>query len=341
MPVRNGGSRWVRPATTVYRKVLLAAEGARAIVEVAVASTVMALAGFLLYFLVYPSGVILFEALVWSIEAMAFTAVALALKVAGSRTLFYRARYEVFRVEALAISVLSALGLAVTVWIIWKAVAGQKGSTPLPLAVYPLGSALASYVLEHRLLRRVEALSLRLVSIRAVASKLKYDVAVEAAGGVAIIVSNLYHQPLAETGIIVVVGLYVFYGLSMLLYEHLLYLVGPGPRERRAELRAWIKRIAARHGYKVARQRVEVYGTFAEAEVWVEMPPATRLYSAHRASLELARALVHEIPDLLRVVVVPVPERRPAKRRTRHRRYQKKPQPQAQQREGQSAQGTT
>jgi len=305
----NGGSG-LRPRTTVYRKVLLAAEGARGILEVAVASTVMALAGFLLYLLVYPSGVILFEALVWSIEAMAFTAVALALRVAGSRALFYRARYEIFRVEALAVSVLSALGILVTLAIVWKAASGQEEPTPMVLAAYPLGSALASLVLERRLWGRVEALSVRLVSIRAVASKLRYDVAVEAAGGVAIIVSNLYHQPLAETLILLVVGAYVLAGLGQLLYEHLLYLVGPGPGERRREIAAMIRRIAARRGVRPAKVRVEVYGTFAEAEVWITLPPTTRLSHAHKASLSLARALVREIPDLLRVIVIPLPARR-------------------------------
>jgi len=312
--VKGNGGRRARPQTTVYRKVLLAAEGARGILEVAVASTLMALVGFALYLLVYPSGVILFEALVWSIEAMAFTAVALALRVAGSRALFYRARYEVFRAEALAVTLLSGLGIIVTLAIIWKALTGQKGPTPLALAAYPLGSALASLLLEKRLWSRVEALSLRLVSIRAVASKLRYDVAVEAAGGAAIIASNIYHQPLAETLILLLVGAYVLAGLAQLLYEHLLYLVGPGPRERRREIATLIRRIAARRGLRPAKVRVEVYGTFAEAEVWITLPPTTRLTDAHRASLDLARALVHEIPDLLRVIVIPLPARKPQRK---------------------------
>ncbi len=306
---RDGGGKYQR-LTATYRKVLQAVEAARAVVEVAVASTVFAIVGFLLYTLVYPSGVVLFEALVWSIEAMAFTGVWLALRVAASRTAFYKARYEILRAEALAVIILSLIGLAATAAIVYKTFSGSHEPTPVWLASYPLASAAASYVLEHMLEARMGSLGFRLVSVRAVSSKLRYDVIVEVAGGLAIIASNLLHSSLAEQALIGAVAVYVAYGLLGLLYEHLLYLIGPGPRERRLQIRRLIEREAARLGFHVARMRIEVYGTFAEAEVWVEMHPYMRLHSANRRSQELARHLVRVIPDLLRVVVIPVPARR-------------------------------
>jgi len=308
---RDGGVRYAR-VTAAYRKVLLAADAARAVVEVAVASTVFAVIGFALYLLVYPSGIIAFEALVWSIEALAFTGVWLALKIAASRAAFYRARYEIFRVEAFAVTLLSVIGLGATAAIVYKSVGGGKEPTPAWLAVYPLGSAVASYLLERMLEERTRRIGLRLVSIRAVASKLRYDVLVEAAGGLAILASNFLHNPVVEKALVLAVAAYVAYGLSGLAYEHLLYLIGPGPRERRLALREAIRREASRLGVKPLRMRIEVYGTFGEAEVWVPMHPATRLQEAHRRAQEIARHLVRSIPELLRAVVIPVPERRRA-----------------------------
>lgn len=322
LEARRGKGRY-RREWAAYRKVLRAATAARALLTVAVASALLAFLGFALYALVYPSGIILFEALVWSIEAMTFLGVWLALRVAASRTAFYRARYEIFRVEALMVTILSVIGLAVSGLIVYKAVGGGHEPTPLHLSLYPLGSAAASYVLENMLHRRLGTLEFRIVSIHAVASKLSYDVVIEAAGGAAIIASNLLHEPLVESLLIAAVGVYVSYGLLLLAYEHLLYLVGPGPAGRRRAVRERIMREAARLGVRIVRMRVEVYGTFSEAEVWISMDPGMRLGEAHRVAQELARHLVHRVPDLLRVLVIPVPgpgRRRPPRGQSRYRR---------------------
>ena len=306
-----------------YRKVLRAASAARALLTVAVASALLAFLGFALYLLVYPSGIVLFEALVWSIEAMTFLGVWLALRVAASRAAFYKARYEIFRVEALMVTVLSLIGLAVSGVIVYKAVSGGHEPTPVVLSLYPLGSAAASYVLESMLHRRLGSLEFKIVSIHAVASKLRYDVFIEAAGGVAIIASNLLHEPLVESLLVAGVAVYVSYGLLLLAYEHLLYLVGPGPAGRRRMVRERILREATKLGVRVVRLRVEVYGTFSEAEVWIAMDPGMRLGEAHRVAQELARHLVHRVPDLLRVLVIPVPGARRRRAPRGHARYRR------------------
>ncbi len=300
--------------------------------EVALASTALAVVGFLLYVMVYPSGIVLFEALVWSIEAMAFAGISLALKVASSRTIAYRARYEIFRVEALAVILLSTIGIIVTIVVIARDLLepGARGSTPPLLAAYPLGSAVASYALEGLLESRARGAVLRLVSLHAVASKLRYDVVFEVAGGAGIVLSSILHSGIVESAFLIAVGAYVVYGLLAIAWEHMLYLVGPGPKYRRLSIKERIHAEARRLGLRVARSRVEVYGTFAEAEVWTPLSPKTTLEEAHRRARELARHLIHEIPELLRVIVIPIPLQprdtsgREGLRGRRHQRYQRR-----------------
>ncbi|MEB2835926.1 MAG: cobalt transporter [Desulfurococcales archaeon] len=327
----------------MYRKVLLAASLARAVEEIALASLGMAALGFALYALVYPSGIVLFEALVWSIEAMAFAGVSLAFRVASSRALFYRARYEVFRLEALAVVILSAVGLGVTLLVMARSLlGGREASTPPLLGLYPLAGALVSYGLDSLLERRAGGHALRLVSLAAVSSKLRYDVVFEVAGGAGLLAAGLLREPLIEEATLLAVGAYVAYGLAAMAVEHMLYLIGPGPRHRRLELRAKIRRAARSMGLRVSKMRVEVYGTFAEAEVWIPLRPDATLAEANRAARELARRLVHSIPELLRVVVIPLPHQPRGQPRPRgHQRYRRrKPRQHGGQGEPGAAQGT-
>ncbi len=305
----------------VVRKILKAAEAVRAVYWVASISVALSIAGMILYTLYYPSDIVLFEAFVWLIEAVSFAGVAVAFKIAGSRALFYRARYEVLRVEALASATIGVIGAIVTIVIMAKALGGKHGTTPIILASYPLGSAIASYMLERFLHKRLHGLEVKLVSLNVISSKLRYDVAIELAGGVAIIISNILHNPLAETLLILSIGVYVLYGLSGIVYANLLYLIGPGPSRHRKEIRSRILRELKLKGVKARNVRVEVYGTFSEAEVWIELDSDTPLSKAHREALNVAKMLVHNIPELLRVVVISVPARRSyARRRVRKSR---------------------
>ncbi|MCE4603230.1 MAG: cobalt transporter [Desulfurococcales archaeon] len=301
----------------VVRKILKAVEAVRIVYRVALASVVMSIAGILLYTLYYPSDIILFEAFVWLIEAVSFAGIAVAFKIASSRTLLYKSRYEVLRVEALASSAIGVVGIIVVAMIIMKSISGGKGATPIILSLYPLGSAVASYILESMLHKKLHRLEVKLVSIHVISSKLRYDVIVEAAGGVAIILSNLLHNPLVETLLIVSIGAYVLYGLAGITYANTLYLIGPGPSGRREEIKTRITRELKTRGYKPRNIRVEVYGTFSEAEVWIEQDAEKTLARAHREALTIAKALVHNVPELLRVVVINVPARRKTYRRVR------------------------
>ncbi len=315
------GRRWVRrePSSVAIRKVLQAARYTRVLDEVVAASAAFALAGIVLYILVYPSGVVLFEAMVWGIEALAFLGVALALRVAASRAAFYRARYEILRVEALVVVALSVAGMTVTLVVVVRSLHPGE-PTPAELALYPLAGALASYFLERLVEARLSEAFLSLVSIEAIRGKLRYDVAFEAGGGVGVLAANVFHSHAVEAAAVVVIGAYVFYGLGSMAAEHLLYLIGPGPAWRRRMIRRAIAREAAHMGLRLVKLRVEVYGTFAEAEVWIALRPSVTLREAHRLSRLLAVRLVHRIPELLRVVVVPVPAYKPSGEGRRYER---------------------
>lgn len=299
----------------VVRKILKAVEAVRVIYRVALISVTLALVGILVYTLYYPSDIVLFEAFVWLIEAVSFAGIAVAFKIASSRTLLYKSRYEILRVEALASSAIGVVGIVVVLLIIAKSLGGGKGATPIILSLYPLGSALASYILESLLHKKLHKLEVKLVSIHVISSKLKYDVIVEAAGGVAIILSNILHNPLVETLLIVSIGVYVLYGLAGITYSNILYLIGPGPSSHRETIKRRIIKELKTRGYRHRSVRVEVYGTFSEAEVWIEQDADKPLAKAHKEALSIAKTLVHNVPELLRVVVISVPARRKRYRR--------------------------
>lgn len=316
--------RWRRKESRGYavRKILKAASALKAVLVAATISGVMAALGIALYLMVFPSDVVLVEAFVWLIEAISFSSLAVAFYIAASRTIRQRERFEILRVEALTVLHVAVAGLAVTGFVVAKSLFTQgKEVTPLPLSLYPLLSALISYVMEKVLHSQLHRLEVRLVSVRFVAEKLKLDVALEAAGGLAIIASNLTGSRLFEIALVVSVGLYVIYSLGSIAIHNLLYLVGPGPRSERERVRRSIVTVVEGLGYKVKGVRVESYGTFAEAEVWVEYPRTATLIEAYREARSIARELVHNVPELLRSVVVMVPSRvRTVKR------YKRKPQ---------------
>ncbi|WP_062662576.1 cation transporter [Aeropyrum camini] len=151
----SAGVRWARrvqaPSVSA-RKILKATNLIRYIYASALASAVMATAGVALYLLVFPSGVVLVEAFVWFVEAITFLSLAVAFNIAASRTVYYKARFEILRIESLMALHSALIGVAIVVFIMGKAVF-SKGSEPTPimLALYPGVSGLVSYAIERYL----------------------------------------------------------------------------------------------------------------------------------------------------------------------------------------------
>ncbi|MCE4599314.1 MAG: cation transporter [Desulfurococcales archaeon] len=306
-------TRWIpyRPGRgPAVRKILKVVEATRLVYRVSAISLLLAVLGVTLYVYVYPSNIILFEAFVWMIEAISFTGIAVALKIASSRTQLYGARYEILRIEALAALIVSVIALIITGFIVYKSLVKPGGYTPLVLSSYPLLSAFISYLLEKSLHRELGDLEIKITSLKVVADKLGYDVLIELAGGIAIILSNIIESSIIEKMIVIVTAIYVSYGLLGISNNNLLYLIGPGPSHHRAEIRRKIIRELNQAGYKPRRIRVEVYGTFAEAEVWIELDSSISLSRAHNEAVNIAKRLVHNIPELLRVLVITVPTKK-------------------------------
>ena len=305
----------------VVRKLLRTVEAIGVVYRISIASILFSAAGILLYLWYYSSDIVLFEAFVWMVEAIAFMGIAVALKIASSRTLFYKARYEILRVEALASSIIGMVGLIVTVFIVVRSILEENTVTPLYLSAYPITGAILSYILDLTIHGRLHFLEVKLVSLNVISNKLRYDIIVEAAGGLGIILANIFSEPAMESTVIIVIGVYVIAGLYGIVHDNMLYLIGPGPIERRLSIRDRIMRELGSRGYKVRNIRIEVYGTFSEAEVWVELDSNTPLAIAYKKALRIARILIHRIPELLRVIVITVPSReKGVKRRRGYRR---------------------
>ncbi|BES82434.1 cation transporter [Pyrodictium abyssi] len=304
------------------RKILTATGVLRSTYIVATVSLALSILGMLIY-LYEPSDVILMESFVWLIEAMSFGGLALAFKVAASRTIVYRARYEILRLESLAVLVAAIVAVFVSLIVAVRNLASSHVEpTPAILAAYPLLSGVTSYLLEKLSIRSLRRIELDIVAVRMIAEKLKLDIVFEIGGGLAILVSNLLGAATPERLAAVAMGAYVVYGLIGIAREAAMHLIGVVPRNDYRDMVVKIEdtlRRASRY-QRIRRLRVESYGTFREVELWIEAPPGMTLGVAYRESMRIARRLVHEIPELLRALVVLVPERQ--SRRSRHeKRY--------------------
>ncbi|AEM39051.1 cation diffusion facilitator family transporter [Pyrolobus fumarii 1A] len=314
------------------RKILVASGALRAAYTVALVSLLLSLVGLVLY-LREPSDVILMEAFVWLIEAMSFGSLAVAFRVAASRTVAYRARYEILRLESLAVLVASIIAVMVTLAVAARnAVAPHPEPTPAPLAAYPLASAAASYVLERFMLRSLRRVNLDIVAVRMIAEKLRLDMAFELGGGAAILLANTAATPLPEQIAALAMGAYVTHGLLGMAREAATHLIGIVPRRDHQSIAAKVKatlRKTTRYT-RIRKLRVESYGTFREVEVWLEAPPTMTLEEAYQEAQRIARRLIHEIPELLRALVLLVPatqkeNRQPPTQRTARSAARKKP----------------
>ncbi len=301
------------------RKILKARRQVRTLDIIVATSFALAFVGIGLYVFVYSSDVILMEAFVWLSEALSFLGLMFAFHIAASRALSYRARYEFLRLESLSTLFASVIAMGMTGLVVYKAVAvWDVKPTPIALAAYPLVSAATSFALERRLSKAFENVELRLVSIRAVARKLGLDVLFEAAGGVAIIASNVLHNIVAEKVIVLATAAYVYYGLAGLAYEATMYLLGVGPPAAVRRTRRDVERVVRRFfGRPPALMRVETFGSFSEVEVWIEASPSISLENAYRISMDVAREIVRRVPEVIRAIVLVVPWPRPPPGRLR------------------------
>jgi divalent metal cation (Fe/Co/Zn/Cd) transporter len=295
------------------RKILRAREAVRSAVIVSAVSLALSILGLLTYTLIVRSDVVLMEAFVWLIEALSFGGLAVAFKIAASRTVTYRARYEILRLESLAALIVSIVAIIITGSIAYNAmVSPHREPTPVIVSLYPLLSAVTSLALERWLHRVLHAFEVRLVSVRIIAEKLALDVAFEVGGGLAIIVANLTGRAAWEAIAVVIMAAYVIYGLYNIAKEAALHLIGVVPHHVHETVERKVRHVLRRvtRFNRVRRFKLESYGTFAEVEVWLEAPETMRLGEAYYESLRIARELVHEIPELLRALVILVPRRR-------------------------------
>ncbi len=276
-------------------------------------SAILSVLGILLYLLVYNSDVILMEAFVWLSEAISFLGLMVAFHLAASRALAYRARYEFLRLEALATLIVAFIAMGMTGLVVYKTLGTWTVKpTPILLSLYPLGSAAVSFILERRVHEIFHKIEVHLVSIKTVAQKLGLDVVFEAAGGIAIILSNLTHNILAEKLVVLATAAYVYYGLAGIVYESIMYLIGAGPSSVVEKTRQDVEKLVRnKFGRKPSRLRVETFGTFSEVEVWLEAPPHMTLETAHRISIGLAREIVQKVPEVIRALVILFPWSKP------------------------------
>ncbi len=297
------------------RKILRAKRQVRTLDQTVAVSGALAGLGIALYLLVYASDVILMEAFVWLSEALSFLGLMIAFHIATSRALSYRARYEFLRLESLATLFASVVAMAMTGLVVYKTLTSWNAEpTPILLSAYPLASAIVSYILEHQLKNAFQGIEVKLVSVHVVAVKLSLDVVFEAMGGVSIILSNIFHNIIAEKVLVLATAAYVYYGLSSIAYEATMYLLGIGPPKAISRTRRSVEKVVRKvFGRPPSLLKVETYGTFSEVEVWVEASPNISLETAHRISMSIAREIVRRVPEVIRALVVVVPWTRPVK----------------------------
>ena len=295
------------------KKIVRAVEAMKTIRLVTLASVILAAMGFYIYYFIDRSSIILLEAFVWLVEALSFMGLYIAFAVAASRAVNYRARYEILRLETLAALMMSIVSAAMVLLIFMENVMRlrieEEVYTRVYLALYPIISAVFSILFERYISVVFSKLEIKIASLGVLADKLRLDFVFELAGGLAIVGSNTLNEALIEPATSIAIAVYVLYGLTLIAYESVTYLIGVGPRSRAKVLERRIKRIAGRaSGLRILRVRVRLFGTFGEVEVWAAAPPETSLSKATRQAIFTAKTIVREVPEILRAIVIPVPE---------------------------------
>jgi len=295
------------------RKILRATSTLRFVNIVVVVAFLLALLGLVLYVVYTPTSLVLMESFLWLIEGTTFLGLLLAFKLAASRTVHYGARFEILRIEALAVVLVAILATIVTTSLIYRAtidlIENRGEIAPIEVSTYLIGSAFVSYAMSRATRRVMERRRIRIVTAHTIERKLSLDVVFEAGGGGAIVASNIFRTPLPENIGSIVMGIYVCIGLVLIAKEAIAYLIGVGPKEvvmstRRDVLRV-IKGLGPR--YRLRKLRIETLGSFSEVELWIEAPPTMSLDAAYKVSVSLAREIVKNVPEVVRALVIMVP----------------------------------
>ncbi len=295
------------------RKVLRVTRELHFVNVIVTVSLALAILGFLLYAFYTSSSVVLMEGFVWLVEALSFFSLMIALRIAASRAAFYGARYEIFRVESFAVVLVSLVAAGITSFNIFhtlEVLARNVGvETPIEVSAYLLGSAATSYVMSSRCKKVLEARKVFVLTAKTIEEKLRLDVVFEAGAGMAIILSNVLDMPLIEGVAALAMGFYVLMGVTLIARDAFLNLIGIGSRELVARTRRNVLNVVKNATqFKVRKLLIETFGSFAEIELWLEAPPNMTLSRAHRHAVSVAREIVLRVPEVIRALVIIVPQ---------------------------------
>ncbi len=312
------------------RKVLRVARELHFVNVIVTASLALAILGFLLYAFYTSSSVVLMEGFIWLIEALSFFSLMIALRIAASRAAFYGARYEIFRVESFAVVLVSLVAAGITSFNIFHTlrILAQNlgGETPIEVSAYLLGSAVTSYIMSSRCKKVLEVRKVFVLTAKTIEEKLRLDVAFEAGAGIAVIISNVFNMPLIESMVALAMGFYVLMGVALIAREAFLNLIGIGSRELVARTRRNVLNVVKSVSrFRVRKLLVETFGSFAEIELWLEAPPNMTLSRAHRHAVSIAREIVLRVPEVIRALVLIVPQSSTQLSVSRHSYYRRLP----------------
>ncbi len=298
----------------VIRKIIRMNKALKTLNVAIIVSVVMTVIGLALYFMFFRTTLVFIESLLWLMDGLTYFTLLLAFRIAASRTI-YGARYELLRAESLGVLAISVTAFIVVVYLVCRTsiavVYNSMEYTPVEASIFFFTEAITSFYLSKYMSKVFNKNKLRPIIATSISRKLTLDLLAEAGGGMGIIISNILNNHLIELGIILTIAVYTLYELSRLIMSSALYLIGVGPRELMIKTKEKVMKIVEEaYGRKPRRLLIRMFGTFSEVEVWLEAPPNMSIGRAYRRATRIARRIIINVPEVLRALVIIVPERK-------------------------------
>lgn len=286
----------------VVRKIVKLSQIAKVFRVLFIIAFTYGLLGIALYLTAFPSSLILIDSVLWIIDSLTYLTLFAILRAVYTRAI---RRYEMLRMEDVISLTLSIMTLAVTLYLMQSSIMVNE-ITPLPLALYLMVSGILSYVISIYI-RRSNGSSVKNVVANTVAKRTLLDTLIEFVGALSIIASNVTNMAVFEG--ITFLGLSAYairYSVGM-AKEAILNILGANvPVHVRRRI---VKVLKNYYGIHVRRILLRRLGSFIEGELWIELPDAVPLVKAQSVVLRLAKDVVSNVPEIIRILIITLPSK--------------------------------
>lgn len=288
----------------IVRKIVRLGKVAKMFRAMSIVALIYGLFGLLLYITVFPSSLIMIDSVLWIIDSATYLALFMVLSVVSSKAL-NSSKYELLRIEDVLSLILALLSLSITTYLILNTVFVEAEVTPDIMSLYLVGSGLLSYLFSIYL-SRINKGKIRNVIANTVAKRTLLDTLIEFVSASSIVISNITGLMIIEELMFLALSAYAIRYSLHIAKEAILNILNVNePKHIRYKV---IKTTRRYDNLFVRRVVIRRLGSFAEVELWVELPNSLSLIATHSIVLKLARDVVSNVPEVIRALVIALPD---------------------------------